>query len=342
MNSIILDGSRGEGGGQALRSSLTLSMLTGKPFLMDNIRAKRAKPGLMRQHLTCVRAAAEICGAEVAGDVINSQSLSFRPGEVKAGSYRFAVGTAGSTSLVFQTVLLPLLFAAGDSIVQFEGGTHNSKAPTFDFIEAAFLPVLERMGAEVSIELVRAGFYPAGQGEFVAQVSQLKRLQPIELLVRGSLVSRSAEAGLCNLDERIGKRELSVLAKALDLNLNEIRVRDYNDAAGSGNVLSLRCAYEEATEVFTGFGEKGIPAEAVARQVVKEALRFLKEEAPVADYLADQLLLPFAIARGGCFRTLALSQHFLTNKEIIEAFLDVRVEMTRESRLCWLVKFKEE
>lgn len=340
MKPITIDGSRGEGGGQALRSSLTLSMLTGKPFRMEKIRANRAKPGLMRQHLTCVHAAAEICGAEVEGDEIKSSQLTFKPGRIRPGQYRFAVGTAGSTSLVFQTVLLPLLSAGSSSFVQFEGGTHNSKAPTFDFIEKTFLPVILGMGADVSIELNRAGFYPAGQGEFAAQIEPLDKLAPIDLLERGELRSRAAVAGLCNLDDRIGKRELSELAKLLDLSLSEMSVRRYDDAAGSGNVLSLALEHDRITEVFTGFGERGVPAELIAKQVGKEAIRYLKEEAPVGDYLADQLLLPFALAGGGRFRTLALSQHFLTNKEIIETFLDARIGTTRESRLSWLVEIE--
>ncbi|MDQ8205664.1 RNA 3'-terminal phosphate cyclase [Pelagicoccus sp. SDUM812003] len=340
MKTIYIDGSLGEGGGQVLRSSLSLSMITGRPFRIEKIRAKRSKPGLMRQHLTCVRAAAEICGAEVEGDELKSQAVSFVPGKVQSGEYRFAVGTAGSTSLVFQTIFLPLLLASGDSIVQFEGGTHNSKAPSFDYLAKAFLPLIRKMGAEVDIELVRAGFYPAGQGQFVAEIRSIDSLSPIQILNRGELKARIAEAGLCNLDERIGKRELSKLAKALDLNLSEMKVRQYEGSAGVGNVLSLTYDFDELSEVFTGFGEKGITAEFVARGVSKEALRYIKEDAPVGDYLADQLLLPFALAGGGSFRTLALSQHFLTNKNIIETFLDVEIVTTRQSRLSWLVEIR--
>ena len=340
MKTINIDGSLGEGGGQVLRSSLSLSMITGQPFRIDKIRAKRAKPGLMRQHLTCVRAAAEICGAKVEGAELKSQNLSFVPGKVKTGEYNFAVGTAGSTSLVFQTVFLPLLLADGESIVQFEGGTHNSKAPSFDYISKVFLPVVHRMGTEAELELVQAGFYPAGQGQFVAEIGSTDSLKPIELLQRGELKSRLAVAGLCNLEERIGKRELSELSKVLDLNLKEMEVHHFEGSAGAGNVLSMAYEFEELTEIFTVFGEKGVTSEFVAKQVAKEAARYAKEDAPVGDYLADQLLLPFALAGSGSFRTLALSQHFLTNKNIIEKFLDIEIETTRESRLSWLVEVR--
>src|SRR6185295_18962730 len=158
---LKLDGSVGEGGGQILRTALALSALTGQPFQIDRIRAQRRKPGLMRQHLTAVRAAAEVCQATVAGDSLGSMALSFVPGAVKAGSYSFAVGTAGSATLVLQTVLPPLLVAAGPSTLTIEGGTHNPLAPPFDFLERSFLPLVARMGPQFEARLERWGFYPA-------------------------------------------------------------------------------------------------------------------------------------------------------------------------------------
>lgn len=340
MKPISIDGSQGEGGGQILRSSLALSILTGKPFRMENIRAGRRKPGLMRQHLTCVKAAAAICNAQVDGAEINSGHLSFVPGELCSGEFRFAVGTAGSALLVFQTVLWPLLFAQGNSIVELEGGTHNSKAPTFDFIERTFLPTVRRMGAQVSLDLVRAGFYPAGQGQLIAEIEPLAALKPIEVLERGELVSRKAVAGLCNLTEKIAQRELSGVAKAMDLNLQELETRSYDDSAGSGNVLSVFLDYESINETFVAFGERGVSSEVVAKIVSRQAHRYIKAEAPVGDYLADQLLVPMVLAGSGSFRTLALSQHFQTNKDIIQKFIDLNIKTTREDRLSWLVEIE--
>src|SRR5689334_5065034 len=163
---ILIDGSQGEGGGQILRSSLALSVLTGKPFKIENIRANRDKPGLGRQHLTAVLAAAKICSAGVSGAVLGSRELSFWPGKLKPGEYAFDVGSAGSTTLVFQTVLPPLMLADGPSQLQLQGGTHNIHAPPFDFLAKTFLPVVNRMGPQVNVELVRAGFFPAGGGRF--------------------------------------------------------------------------------------------------------------------------------------------------------------------------------
>ena len=163
---ITIDGSAGEGGGQILRSSLALSLVTGQPFRMERIRAKRQKPGLLRQHLTAVEAAKAVGCAEVSGETLGSQTLDFRPGPVTPGNYRFAVGTAGSATLVLQTVLPALLTASDPSTLTLEGGTHNPLAPSFDFLDRCFMPLIHRMGPSVELELKRPGFFPAGGGRF--------------------------------------------------------------------------------------------------------------------------------------------------------------------------------
>ena len=171
MKMIEIDGSQGEGGGQILRSSLSLAICTQRPFRIANIRANRDKPGLLRQHLTAVKAAAEICGGEVIGAEIGSRELTFKPGALKGGDYSFAIGTAGSSTLVLQTVLPPLLTAAEPSVVRISGGTHNKGSPPFDFLQRAFLPLIARMGARVELELLSYGFYPKGGGVIVATIT---------------------------------------------------------------------------------------------------------------------------------------------------------------------------
>ena len=179
---ITIDGSKGEGGGQVLRSSLSLSMVTGQPFRIKNIRAGRAKPGLLRQHLTCVRASEAVCNATVEGAELGSKEIVFRPGAVQPGLHTFAVGTAGSAMLVLQTVLPPLMLATETSTVTVEGGTHNDHAPPFDFLEHAFVPLLRRMGARVDLILDGYGFYPAGGGRVVATISPAGALSPLHLM----------------------------------------------------------------------------------------------------------------------------------------------------------------
>src|SRR6185436_4161528 len=196
---LTIDGSFGEGGGQILRTALSLSLVTGKPFRIDNIRARRKNPGLLRQHLTAVNAATEISHAEVTGAGIGSRELTFAPGSVESGDYAFAVGTAGSTTLVLQTVLPALLIANGKSQLILEGGTHNPFAPPFDFLAQAFLPLVNRMGPQVTAELERPGFYPAGGGRIRVTIEPAGELKRLDISSRGEVLARRAKAVVANL-----------------------------------------------------------------------------------------------------------------------------------------------
>ena len=203
---IRIDGSLGEGGGQILRTSLSLSLVTGKPFRIENIRAGRERPGLLRQHLTAVLAAGEVGGAEVEGATLGSTALTFAPAKVRSGEYHFAVGTAGSGTLVFQTILPALMRACGPSKITIEGGTHNQAAPPYHFLERSFVPLIERMGPKVSLRLERYGFYPAGGGRFVAEIEPVENLRSFEIGERGEITSRRVVAIVANLARHIGQR----------------------------------------------------------------------------------------------------------------------------------------
>lgn len=324
---IEIDGSQGEGGGQVLRSALSLSICTGQPFRMVRIRAKRPTPGLMRQHLAAVRAAASICGAQTAGAAPGSTEIDFRPGRVRPGSYAFEIGTAGSTTLVFQTVLMPLLLASAASEVRIAGGTHNRAAPPADFVERAFLPVLARMGADVRFEVLRHGFHPRGGGEIRAAIARTTGLRRLALHERGAPTRRLAEAFVASLPAEIGRRELAVVARELGWAAQELRLRDLGRGSGPGNALTITAGFEHVTEVFTGFGERGVPAEAVAAAAVREAQAYLAAAAPVGEHLADQLLVPLALGPGGSFTATVGSEHLRTNAAIVERFTGRRVRM---------------
>jgi RNA 3'-terminal phosphate cyclase (ATP) len=326
---LSIDGSQGEGGGQILRSALALSLITGTPFRIENIRAGRAKPGLLRQHLTAVRAAAEISGSEITGDELGSHELVVRPGAVRAGTYRFAVGSAGSACLVLQTVLPALLGANEPSHLTLEGGTHNPAAPTWDYVARVFAPLLERMGATLRTELDRHGFYPAGGGQFRVEIAPARQLAPLELLARGEPRARRARALIAHLDPEIGERELRVLRSKVS-GLGDAATIVAAKSPGPGNALSVELAYEHVTEVFTGFGERMVRAESVAQKLANEVRRYLVSDAPVGPHLADQLVLPLALSGGGVFRTLALTPHTVTNIDIVQRFLPVRLRCTNE------------
>lgn len=322
---IIIDGSQGEGGGQILRTALALSAVTGKPFRMENVRAGREKPGLMRQHLTALRAAAEICDATITGAELGSRELSFSPGKVKPGHYEFKIGSAGSATLVLQTVLPPLMMADGPSELVLEGGTHNPFAPPFDFLDKCFLPLINRMGPTVHANLERPGFYPAGGGRFTVNIQPASQLKPLELLEAGAVRGRVARAVVAGLPRSIAERELEVLAKKLCWEPDALRVEVAPDSSGPGNIVTVELAYEHLTEVFTSFGQKGIKAESVAERVAKEVRRYLSAQVPVGEHLADQLMVPLALAGGGAYKTMPLSQHAITNRKVIGMFLDVPI-----------------
>lgn len=320
-NFIELDGSQGEGGGQILRTALTLATITGKPFRISNIRAKRAKPGLLRQHLTAVQAAAEICNADVDGAATGSRTLIYKPGKIKGGDYRYAIGTAGSCTLVLQTILPALWFADAPSSVTVSGGTHNTAAPPADFLMLAWLPLIRRMGVEMDIELLRHGFYPAGGGEVRARITPVKTLLPLDLTERGALLNAKAVAVVAGLSADIAKRELERVGQRLSG--IETEIRGLSSREGPGNVLMIVFNHEHCSEVFTGFGEKGVPAETVADRVAKEARHYRDSRAAVGEHLADQLALPIALAGKGRFTTTTISSHLHTNLEVIGKFLPV-------------------
>ena len=335
---LTIDGSFGEGGGQILRTALALSLVTGKPFRIENIRAGRKNPGLLRQHLTAVNAATEISQAEVTGAAIGSQQLTFAPGSVVSGNYAFSVGTAGSTTLVLQTVLPALLIATGRSKVILEGGTHNPFAPPFDFLEKSFLRLVNRMGPSVTAELERPGFYPAGGGRMSVTIEPSGKLDRLDLPARGEVIARRVKAVVANLAISIAERELKVIAQKMSWPRESMKAETIERSPGPGNVVTIEIECEHVTEVFTGFGERGLRSEAVAEKAAQQARRYIGSEAAVGEYLADQLLIPMAMTGGGSFTTLPLSRHTTTNIGVIGKFLDVSIKASQLADRVWRVE----
>jgi RNA 3'-terminal phosphate cyclase (ATP) len=334
---VTIDGSYGEGGGQILRTSLALSLVTGKPFSIRNIRAGRKKPGLMRQHLTAVNAAAEIGLAAIEGNHIGSLAFTFEPEMIKPGNYHFAIGSAGSCTLVFQTILPALIIAGEPSEIILEGGTHNPFAPPFDFLERAFLPVINRMGPRVDAVLEKPGFYPAGGGRFRVSINPAG-LNRLDLLERGNIINQTVRASVANLPVSIANRELKVIREKLEWGGELLEAVEVENSQGPGNILIVEIESENITEVFTGFGEKGVSAEKVAKRAVKSVQEYLAFNVPVGRYLADQLLIPMALAGGGKFRTLSPTKHTITNAEVIKKFIDVEIAMNEYDQNRWEIE----
>lgn len=329
---IVIDGSEGEGGGQVLRTALSLSLITGEPFRIENIRANRSRPGVMRQHVTAVEAACAIGAAECDALTVGASSLEFTPGKVTPGAYHFAVGTAGSTGLVLQTVLPPLMIADAPSRLVLEGGTHNIYAPPFDFLERVFLPIVNRMGPRVTAKLIKPGFYPAGGGRIEVEIEPCRKLVPIELLERGALQAVKARAVVAALPGEIAVRELEAVEKVLGWPEEARRIEQLPERCGPGNILMLEAAFAHVTELVSGFGKLGVPAQSVGEQAAKRMAGYLASTAVAGPYLADQLLLPMALAGGGRFTTVKPTQHSLTAAGVIARFLGIAISLEeRES-----------
>jgi RNA 3'-terminal phosphate cyclase (ATP) len=335
---ITIDGSEGEGGGQVLRNACALSLVTGQPFRITNIRGRREKPGLMRQHLTAIEAACALGGADCEGLAIGASEILFRPGSVVAGDYRFAVGTAGSTSLVLQTILMPLLRADGPSRLVLDGGTHNMMAPPFDFLERAFLPIVNRMGPRVEARLIRHGFFPRGGGRIEVDIAPAP-LAPIDCVARGERLRVSATALFAGLPFDIADRELKTARKSLpDWPEDAFLVRQLPEELGPGNALLLEAEFEQVTEIVTGFGKLGVSAESLAKNAAQRMAGYLASPAFAGPYLADQLLLPFALAGGGAFTTVKPSQHARTAADVIALFTGQRFRFEQQENGAHLVQ----
>jgi len=331
---ITIDGTLGEGGGQVLRSSLALAAITGQDVRLFNIRAGRNKGGLLRQHLTCVQAAAALCGAEVEGAGLRATEIVFRPGPIRAGAYHFSVGSAGSAALVLQTVLPILLFADDVSTVRIEGGTHAMWAPPWPFLEHSFVPALSRMGVNLDLRCEVPGFYPAGGGVLLATVAP-GRPEPLELIHRGE-VAVDAHAIVSALAPRIGWTELRTMRDALGLGRHDPPL-EVERPVGPGNACWITASFDGGACVFSAFGRRGVRAQAVAREAVDAFQAWELANVPVCEHLADQLLLPIALAGSGRFRTTEPSLHTTTNAEVIAAFTGQRFTFSRGAAHDWEV-----
>ncbi len=289
----------------------------------------------MRQHLTAVLAAAEVGGAEVEGAALGSRQVVFRPGPIRSGNYAFRVGTAGSATLVLQTVLPALLLAEGASNLVLEGGTHNPMAPPVDFLEKAYLPLLNRLGPRVEVQLVRPGFYPAGGGKFSVRVQPAKQLGRLKLPDRGAILARRVRAMVANLPRHIAERECRTITRETGWDEASLTIDEVKGSHGPGNAVIIELEAEHLTEVFTAFGQLGVRAEDVAQEALRQAEEYLAAGVPVGRYLADQLMLPLGIGAplgsgGGVFRTMDLSLHATTHLDILRRFLEIHVQVDRE------------
>ena len=333
MDTLEIDGNYGEGGGQILRSSLSLSAILNRPIRISGIRAGRKKPGLAPQHLTSVNAVATITNAKVIGGQLGSQTLTFHPQEISGGNYTFDVAdirpSAGALSLVFQSVALPLSFAKVPSTVTLRGGTHVPWSPSVHYLQKVFIPMAARFGFEGSIQLNRWGWYPKGGGEAIARVQPSANWSGVQLGHRGKLQAIHGISAASNLPEHIINRQHNQIVKRLarfDSSVNIERVK--GESIGRGTLVFLMAEFENVQAGFSAIGVRGKRAEAVADEAYQALADFLKSDAAIEPYLADQLILPMALAKGESrFTTSQITQHLTTNIWLVQQFLPVQFEV---------------
>lgn len=332
---LYLDGSQGEGGGQIVRTALTLSAISGTPVRIERIRAGRQTAGLRPQHVAAVRAAADICAAHVEGAAVGSETVTFVPGgPVRPGRYEWAIGTAGSAVLVAQTVLLPLALAAGPSEVRVVGGTHVPYSPSGHYLRDVYVPFLLGLGAEMTLFLEAYGWMPEGGGTIVAQVQGGAQLGGVEMRQRGRIERVFGTAVGCNLPshipQRIANRAINLLgALEVAADVRPLRARGISTGAG----LFLAAEYTNGRGGFGVLGRKGMPSEVVAEKAVTALLAFHGGNASVDEHLADQIIVPLALARGAStFVTPKITAHLLTNIGVVRAFVDRPIAVDERSR----------
>jgi RNA 3'-terminal phosphate cyclase (ATP) len=329
---IEIDGSIGEGGGQVLRSSLALSLLTGQDLHIYNIRARRSNPGLQPQHIMSVQGAAQVGHADTEGASLKSTTLIFRPKGVFPGRFRFDIGTAGAASLVLQTIFLPLSRASVTSSVTITGGTHVPMSPSFHYLDLHWLPFMRRLGFSADLSLIEAGFYPRGGGKIQATIRPTMEVTPLQLTERGNLRQIRGISAVANLDRKIAERQRSQVLHRLGARypLNDLRIHQMASRF-KGTLLLLLAEFDYSQACYFSLGALGKPAERVADEAVDALLDFLDSDGAVDQYLADQLLLPLSLSHEPSrFTTSRITNHLLTNAKVIQSFVPVTIVMQQE------------
>jgi RNA 3'-terminal phosphate cyclase (ATP) len=321
---VSLDGAAGEGGGQILRTALALSTVTGQGFEITRIRANRTRPGLRPQHVAAVRAMAMVSNARVGGVFDGSPDLRFEPGAVTAGDFRFEIGTAGSVSLVLQTVLPALALAAAPSRVAVTGGTHVPASPTYHYLAGPWASTIARLGFRQRFRLERSGFYPPGGGEVLAEVEPMQaRAEPLVMEDRGALLGIRGLSGAARAKSPVAERQKQAAAERLweERRLEASWETLALNAASPGSFLQMEALFENGCGAFGLLGEGGQRPESLGDRAARMVLRFLEGEAAVDPYLADQLAVPLAVAGcGGRIVTSAVTRHLETVAEVLTAF----------------------
>lgn len=317
-----------EAGGQILRVALALSPILGKPFRMTNIRAGRPKPGLQPQHLTGVRAIAEITGAEVEGDAAGSKEIAFGPSDISGGEYIFDTGTAGSVTLLAQSILPVLLFADRESRVVLRGGTHVAWSPTIDYYGHVLIPLVRKFGADVEMKINRYGWYPRGGGEIELAIKP-SRLRAVDLTERGRLKAVRGVCALSNLREDIAAREVAGIRETfMDADIET----SAKPAASPGTAVTVWAEYDNTVLGAEELGKIGKRAEDVGKEAAARLAAEMSHGAVLDSHMTDQLLIFMALAEGKSRATVpAQTPHARTCTWLIPIFTGRSFEIDKNT-----------
>jgi len=328
---LEIDGSYGEGGGQVLRNSAALACVTNKSIKITNIRANRDQPGLKPQHYVVLKSLEEIFSAETTGVEIGSTEVTFKPGKIKKGKYKFEVGTAGSITLVFQAIILACINTKEQITVSISGGTDVKWSPSWDYFENVFLPLVERMGVKVYSDLILRGYYPRGGGEAVITINPVKKLKPLIISDEQDFSEIKGTISISNLSEDISRRIKHTAVKTLMKNdiLTSIDVQQ-STSLSPGVGVTLWSSTKGAIVGSNVLGDKGIPSEEVGLNVANFLLEEIKSYSTVDIYAFDQILPYMVLARKNgtsCCNVRKLSNHASTNMWLLKQFyLDASFE----------------
>ncbi len=339
---VEIDGSAGEGGGQILRTALSLSAVTGRPFRITGARRDRPRPGLRPQHLAAARATASLCGGILTGDSVGSMEISLEPHAVtRRATWEVNIGTAGSAPLLFQTLCWPLALAGAPTAVTLVGGTHQDHAPSFHYLALVWAPAVARLGFRFDLSLQRAGFYPEGGGEFSATVHPPRAMPPLDLRHRGTLVEAEVVSLAAGVEFSVAERQ----AERADRQMRdrgvacEVRALPMPVGPSRGSHLIVVARFERTRSGHAATGAGAPDPDAIADAAVGDFARFVDGHGAVDPRLSDQLLVPAALVAGGLvprppevdrstvFTTSEVTRHLLTNAEVIQQFLPVEIEV---------------
>ncbi len=327
MKPIELDGSYGEGGGQILRTALSLACVTGHALTLFNIRTGRKKAGLMPQHITSIHATSEISRAEIKGAEPGSTELIFVPGKTMPGNYIFDIKTAGSCTLVFQTLLPPLMFGEKPSTITIKGGTHVPFSPSYHYLTEVLFPMLRKVDVSVDSTIYKYGFYPKGGGEVSFTVHPVSQVKVLNVSERGKLTALHGYSAVSGLPVQIARRQKNAMEQKVKSFSSDMHIMDVL-SPGKGTFTFLAAQYENTIAGFSSIGKRGKPAETVGAETAEAFLDFHRTSAAFDPHLADQIVLYLSLSRDdSSFTTSCITEHLLTNLWVIKQFMDIHYDV---------------